>query len=134
MQDFMIPQEERAAVTRGLCEAFGVTEFEDIRMIKSLASSLVFRIVVRGSPFLLKISTRTSDPARHYSCMRAAAEAGLAPRVWYTSVEDRVSIEDFVKARPFPVAPSAGSVTCEGSMRCHRFQECRITSTPPACF
>jgi len=75
MEDFMIPQEKRAAVTRGLCEAFGVTEFEDIRMIKSLASSLVFRIVVRGSPFLLKISTRTSDPARHYSCMRAAAEA-----------------------------------------------------------
>ena len=100
----MIPQEERAAVTRGLCEAFGVTEFEDIRMIKSLASSLVFRIVVRGSPFLLKISTRTSDPARHYSCMKAAAEARLSPRVWYASLEDQISIEDFVETAPFPIA------------------------------
>ncbi len=27
----MIPQEKMAAVTRGLREAFGVTEFEDIR-------------------------------------------------------------------------------------------------------
>jgi hypothetical protein len=35
--------------------------------------------------------------------MKAAAEAGLAPRVWYTSVEDRISITDFVEARPFPV-------------------------------
>ena len=55
----MIPPEKSAAVTRGLREAFGVTEFEDIRMIKDLAASLVYRIVVRGSPFLLKISTRT---------------------------------------------------------------------------
>ena len=100
----MIPQEKSAAVTRGLHEAFGVTEFEDIRMIKDLASSMVYRIVVRGSPFLLKISMRTSDPGRHYSCMKAAAEAGLAPRVWYSSEEDRVSIEDFVETAPLTVA------------------------------
>jgi len=100
----LIPQEKSAAVTRALREAFGVTEFEDIRMIKNLAASMVFRIVVRGLPFLLKISTRTSDPRRHYSCMRAAAGAGLAPRVCYTSVEDSVSIEDFVEVAPFPVA------------------------------
>jgi aminoglycoside phosphotransferase (APT) family kinase protein len=104
VEESMIPQEKSEAVTRGLREAFGVTEFEDIRMIKGLASSMVFRIVVRGSPFLLKISTRASDPARHYSCMRAAAEAGLAPRIWYASVEDRVSIESFVETAPFPVA------------------------------
>ena len=100
----MIPQEKSEAVTRGLREAFGVTEFEDVRMIKDLASSKVFRIIVRGSPFLLKISPRASDPARHYGCMKAAAEAGLAPRVWYTSVEDKVSIEDFVEAKPLPIS------------------------------
>src|SRR5205814_5644811 len=72
-------------------------------VIKDQDLSLVFRIVVRGSAFLLKISTRTSDPARHYTCMKAAAEAGLAPHVWYTSIEDRTSIEDFVEAVPFPV-------------------------------
>jgi aminoglycoside phosphotransferase (APT) family kinase protein len=99
----MIPQEKSEAVTRGLREAFGVTAFDDIRTIKDLPSSLVFRIVVRGSPFLLKISTRTNDPARHYTCMKAAAEAGLAPSVWYASADDKVSIEDFVAAVPFPV-------------------------------
>ncbi len=34
----MIPPEKSEAVTRGLHEAFGLSEFEDIRMIKDLAS------------------------------------------------------------------------------------------------
>jgi thiamine kinase-like enzyme len=102
----MIPQEKSAAVTYGLQKAFGVTEFDEIRMIadgNTWSRSLVFRIVVRGSPFLLKIIMRTDDPTRHYTCMKSAAEAGLAPHVWYTSVEDRISITDFVETAPFPV-------------------------------
>ncbi len=100
----MIPQEKSAAVTRGLREAFGVTAFEDIyRLTKGHTSSLVFRIVVGGSPFLLKIIMRTDDPTRHFTCMRAAAEAGLAPHVWYTSIEDRIVLTDFVDAASFPV-------------------------------
>ena len=100
----MIPPEKSEAVARGLREAFGVSEFEDIRMIKDLAASLVFRIVVRGSPFLLKISTRANDPARHYACMKAAADAGLGPRVWYANMEDHISITDFVEAKPLSVS------------------------------
>ena len=100
----MIPQEKSAAAARGLREAFGVTAFEDIRgLTRGHTSSLVFRITVRGSPFLLKIIMRTDDPTRHFTCMKAAAEAGLAPHVWYTSIEDRISITDFVEAVPFPV-------------------------------
>lgn len=100
----MIPPEKSEAVARGLREAFGLTDFDDIRMIKDLASSRVFRIIVRGSSFLLKISTRTSDPALHYASMKTAAEAGVAPRVWYASVEDNVSIEDFVEVKPLPAS------------------------------
>lgn len=99
----MIPEHKSAAVARAVREAFGVTEFEDIRVLKDLAASLVFRIVVRGSPYLLKISTRTKDPARHYNCMKAAAQAGLAPHVWYTSIEDQISITDFVETLPFSI-------------------------------
>ena len=101
----MIPQEKSEAVTRGLHHAFGVTEFEDIsRITRGHTSSLVFRIVVRGSPYLLKIILRSDDPTRHYTSMKAAAEAGVAPRVWYTSIEDKVSITDFVEAEPLPVS------------------------------
>ena len=81
----MIPQEKSAAVTLGLNEAFGVTEFEDIRdLTERPGSNRAFRIVVRGSAYLLRINTRAGDMTRHFTCMQAAADAGLAPRVWYT--------------------------------------------------
>jgi aminoglycoside phosphotransferase (APT) family kinase protein len=101
----MIPPEKSEAVTRGLREAFGVTEFEDIsRITRGHTSSLVFRIIVRGSQYLLKIITRAEDPTRHYTSMKAAAEAGLAPRVRHTNIDEKISITDFVEAEPFPVS------------------------------
>ena len=101
----MIPQEKSVAVLRGLSEAFGTTAIEDIRRITGgLGSDLVFRIVIHRSPFLLRIVTRIGeikDPARLFTCMQAAAGAGLAPRVRYTNVEEGISITDFVKTMPF---------------------------------
>jgi hypothetical protein len=105
MEEFIIPQEKIAAATRGLNEAFGVAAFDDIRdLTEGPGSNRAFRIVVRGSAYLLRINTRAGDMTRHFSCMHAAAEAGLAPRVRYTSAEDRISITDFVEALPFPEA------------------------------
>jgi aminoglycoside phosphotransferase (APT) family kinase protein len=57
--------------------------------------------VVNGRALLLRIIMRTDDPGRHFQCMRAAAEAGLAPAVLYTSIEDRISITSFVNTVPF---------------------------------
>jgi hypothetical protein len=101
----MIPQENSAAVTRGLNEAFGVTEFDDIRdLTERPESNRAFRIVVQGSAYLLRINTRLGDMPRQFTCMRAAADAGLAPRVLYASAEDRISITDFVAAVPLPAS------------------------------
>src|SRR6185312_4499880 len=101
----MIPEEKSAAVTRGLREALGATAIEDIRPItKGRTAAQVFRIVVQGRPYLLRLMApnRMLGPERQFSCMQAAAEAGLAPRVWYTSVEDQISLTDFVEEAPFP--------------------------------
>ncbi len=102
----MIPEEKSAAVERGLREAFGCTEIEDIRRItKGHTSALVFRIVVKGVPYLLRIIVRPSailGPERHFGCMRAAADASLAPHVWYASIEDGLSITGFVEEVSFP--------------------------------
>jgi aminoglycoside phosphotransferase (APT) family kinase protein len=99
----MIPQENIAAVMLGLHQAFGVTGFEDIRDLTDRpGSNRAFRIVVQGSAYLLRINTRRGDMIRHFTCMQAAADAGLAPRVRYTSAEDRISITDFVAAVPLP--------------------------------
>ena len=106
----MIPEAKRDAVTRALGEAFGVSEFEDIQMLTAgLSPAHVFRIVVRGRPYLLRVVMDTGasagpgrgDQTHHFACMKLGAEAGIAPRVWYTSTEDRVSITDFVQAQPF---------------------------------
>jgi aminoglycoside phosphotransferase (APT) family kinase protein len=102
----LIPQDKNASVARALRETFGVTEFEDIRrMTQGLSSNLVFRIVVRGSAYLLRILTPTDerkDPVRISTCMKAAADAGLAPHVWYANTEDGIAIIDFVETVPFP--------------------------------
>ena len=105
----MIPEAKKFAVTRALNETFGVSEPEEIRMLStsSFTSAVVFRLVVRGRPYLLRVIMRTdanADPTRQFLCMKIAADAGLSPRVLYTNVEDRVSIIDFVEARPLPVA------------------------------
>jgi len=104
----MIPHEKTAVVSRGLNQAFGITTPEDIcRMPQGLSSDLVFRIVVKGSPFLLRIMTRmdeTNDPARIFTCMEAAADAGLAPRVLYSNAEDGVAIIDWIESVPFSPA------------------------------
>jgi hypothetical protein len=101
----MIPEEKQPAVTRALQAAFGVNDYEDIRLLTGgLSSALAFKIVVRKNPYLLKILRKEviSDPANEFACQQAAAEAGIAPRVWYASVDDRLLITDFVEARPFP--------------------------------
>lgn len=107
----MIPEAKKAAVTQALQATFGVSEFEDISLLTiGLSSALIFRIVVLGKPYLLRIITRDdamSNPAHWFDCMKMAAEAGLAPRVWYTGLTDRISITDFITAKPFPVTKAA---------------------------
>ncbi|MFC0515733.1 phosphotransferase [Mucilaginibacter angelicae] len=101
----MIPESKKAAVSHALQVTFGVHEFEDLRELTAgLSSALVFRMLVLGKPYLLRIITRTdalADPTNEYACMKAAADAGIAPHVWYTSVNDRIAITGFIEAKPF---------------------------------
>lgn len=42
------------------------------------------------------------NPAHEFACMQTAAGAGIAPRILYANVEDRILITDFVEAKPIP--------------------------------
>ncbi len=103
----MIPEAKQSAVKNALQATFGVSEYEHIKMLTAgLSSALVYRIVVQRTPYLLRIITRTdaaSDPTRQFDCMEMAAKAEIAPRIWYTNIEDRISITDFVEAQPLPI-------------------------------
>jgi thiamine kinase-like enzyme len=104
----MIPEAKKTAVINALQATFGQIEFEEIsELTAGLSSALVFRIVVRAKPYLLRIITRTdamSDPTHWYDCMKTAAGAALAPRVLYTGVDDRISITDFIEKKTFPIS------------------------------
>ena len=104
----MIPQEERAAVLRGLDEAFGTTSIEGIcRLNQSLGSDLEFRMVIQGSPYLLRVITgmnERSDPIRIFACMKAAADAGLAPCVLYSSDAEGIAVTDWIESVPLSTA------------------------------
>ena len=104
----MIPEEKKVAVARALQETFSVEQFSDIRrMTKGLSSDLVFRIVARETPYLLRIMMRMDaqlDPNRIFACMNAAAAAGLAPSVKYSNAEEGISITDFVEGVTFPAS------------------------------
>ena len=116
--ELMIPQEKSAAVWRGLDEAFGTSSIEDTRrMTRGLSSDLVLRIVVGGSPYLLRIMTRMderNDPARVFACMKAAAEAGLAPRVLYSNEAEGIAIIDWIETEcsSIPTATGASLSSC----------------------
>ena len=102
----MIPQDKSDAVAHALDAAFGISTFEDLTQLTTgLSTALVYRIVVKSRPYLLRIITSReaiADPTRQFACMRSAADAGLAPQIRYTSIEDRILITDFVSARVFP--------------------------------
>jgi aminoglycoside phosphotransferase (APT) family kinase protein len=100
----MIPEVKQAAVARALRQVFGVGEHEDIRPLPGgLTSALVFRIVVRGNPYLLRLGRDAmGDLTKQFACMRMASDAGLAPRIHYTGIDDRILITDFVDGKPFP--------------------------------
>ncbi len=112
----MIPAEKSVAVTLGLNEAFGVSRFEDIRdLTERPGSNRAFRIIVRGTAYLLRINTRPGDMKRHFICMQAAADAGLAPRVRYANAEERISITDFVE--PVPLSEPDALVRIPAALR-----------------
>ena len=104
----MIPENKLNDVKSALQSTFKVSDYDEIkRLTTGLSNANVFRMVVQGKPYLLKIARTDflSDPTLYYySCMKPAADAGIAPKVWYSGVEDGISITDYVDLKPFPLA------------------------------
>ncbi len=105
-----VPEANYEAVACALREAFGTSEVDDIgKMTAGLSKALVFRIVVRGCPYLLRITPDTKATAGpgqgdhsppSFAVMKSAAEAGNAPRVTYASTAEGITNTDNVDARP----------------------------------
>jgi aminoglycoside phosphotransferase (APT) family kinase protein len=98
-----IPEDRRERARSALKVAFGRVPVASLEPITMGASALSYRIEVGGRPYLLRLeSSRRNeirDPHRSYVCMRAAAEAGIAPAVRPADPEAAVAITDFVPHR-----------------------------------
>jgi hypothetical protein len=110
-----IPDEKRDAVARALSVAFGTPSLDapPVRLSGGLSGATLLRIRVGGIAYVLRIEppnplSGQGLAVRTYACMRAAAEAMLAPRVWYAEPEDGVSIVDLVPQVPLAEYPGDG--------------------------
>jgi hypothetical protein len=60
-----------------------VQDFEDIFLLTGgLSPALAYRIVVKGKPYLLRLSMcidAYADPTGQFAVMRTASDAGIAP-------------------------------------------------------
>ena len=77
----MIPENKQLAVTKALQKAFNTDAFENIQQLtKGLSGALVFKITVHGTPYLLRIITRSETrdkPEYYFDCLQAAANGGF---------------------------------------------------------
>lgn len=101
----LIPEVKLEAVESALRATFNTAIVDSVEQLTGgLSASVVYKIVVHGKPYILKIILKPdafNDPIRHYTCINLAAQAGVAPFVYYAT-EDGVSITDFIEAKPLP--------------------------------
>jgi hypothetical protein len=109
MDDDLIPPERREAVRAALLAAFGRRGPVGLEPIAGgMSGSGVWRLQVGERRFLLKLEVPPdglNDPHRQHACMRAAAEAGIAPRLVHADPAAGVFISDFIAARPLAEHP-----------------------------
>jgi Ser/Thr protein kinase RdoA (MazF antagonist) len=104
-----LPQDRRERARSALTAAFGRSPVTSLEPITSGASASSYRIEVAGRPYLLRLESprrdEVRDPHRAYLCLRAAAEAGVAPAVRHADPAAAVAITDFVQERPMSGYP-----------------------------
>lgn len=100
MMNTLIPEVKWAAVQQALQTTFNTTTIDALQLMTGgLSSALVYKMVVDGKPYLLRLMMAIDelrDPARYITCMQHAADAGIAPRVYYANVEQALVITDFI--------------------------------------
>jgi hypothetical protein len=105
---------ERSETARSALNAtFGAVPIDAITPITGGASgAFPFRAEIRGRSYLVRLEGAAS-PLRNpnqYESMRIAAQAGIAPKIYYIDEAARVAVMDFIEERSlsaFPGGPPA---------------------------
>jgi aminoglycoside phosphotransferase (APT) family kinase protein len=122
-----LSESQREATQTALRHVLGTVPVDAVtRLAGGFTTAAVFRIEAGGRRYVLRVEG-TPSPLRNphqYQSMRIAAEAGIAPRLYYADEDSRVAVIDHVETRPlssFPGGPRALAQTL-GELLC-RLQE-----------
>jgi len=103
-----LPAEQREHARAALKAVTGSTPIQAIMPVLGGASGAhVFRVDAGTQRYLLRIEGPAS-PLRNphqYAAMRIAAEAGIAPRLYYADERQRIAILDFIAEQPLETYP-----------------------------
>ncbi len=117
----VIPETHRELARSALAEAFRPGKDPVIQPVVGGASgALTYRIEVNGRSYLMRLETRRG-PLRNphqYTCMKIAADAGIAPALRYADDAAGVAILDFIEQRPLQDYPGGalGLATAAGRL------------------
>ena len=91
---------------------------EPLRPLKGgVSGALVCRVDTHDGRFLLRLEPARIALAhreRNAACMRAAADAGVAPRVHHSDPVAGVTVMDFIEARPLAEHPGGSAAVVQG--------------------
>jgi hypothetical protein len=111
--DFTEVPEPLREAARSALGAAGAGRVTALRPVTGGASgALTWRADAGGRSYLLRMETGQNalQNPHHYTCMKAAADAGIAPPLHFVDPERGVAVMDFVTQRPlgeFPGGPPA---------------------------
>ncbi|MEO6849301.1 MAG: hypothetical protein ABI203_08925, partial [Mucilaginibacter sp.] len=90
----LIPPASLSVVENALQETFQTTAIQDIDLLTGgLSASTVYKIRVNETPYVLKIGRSSGN-------MEIAAQAGIAPPVYYLNMAAGVAITGFIESPP----------------------------------
>lgn len=99
----MIPAEKLKAVEKALINTFGDLDLTDVVSIKGgLSGSLVYKIAMDSQSYVLKIDMDLNPVSGgdSFNCLETAAQAGVAPKVYYLNKSEGISITAFINHVP----------------------------------
>jgi thiamine kinase-like enzyme len=100
----IVPASRLSAVQKALMRAFNTADVSDISLVAGgLSNAPVYKMTVNNEAYILKLGgTRgMANPVEEpYVSMEIAANAGIAPPLYYLNTEDALSITKFIENKP----------------------------------
>src|SRR5690242_17722294 len=110
-----IPVARAAAVEAALQQAFGTTAVTAISPLAGgLSASSVYKITVHDRPYVLKLDTVSPVETTAVSAnLQRAAQAGIAPPLYYQAAASGISISGFIANKPVRAAFAPAKLIAE---------------------